>query len=414
MTVHEEISGTPAAAPAAWATASQLARALRRREVSSRELLTGYLDRIDRLDRQLGAVVTLDADRAYDEAADADQAIARGEPLGPLHGLPVPVKDSIEVAGMRTTAGAPELGSHVPGRDAVAVARLRAGGAIVFGKTNTPTFAADAQTENTVFGRTSNPWDVSRSPGGSSGGPAAAVAAGLCALDLGSDLGGSIRMPAGYCGVYGLRPSAGLVPVRGHIPPRPGDLLAPDLAVIGPLTRGARDLELVLDAIAGPDDANAVAWRLRLPPPRAGSLGGYRVAVWLDDPSCPVDDEVLEVLDAAVQAIRGPGALVDTSVRPADLRASKRLFQLLVQPQLAHLMTDAQFDDALTAAGGNCEHPHARWARMVTQRVREHTMSAEGAARLAARWAATFRDWDVLLCPYETSRVFLWEAWLAP
>lgn len=168
-----------------------------------------------------------------DPRGAADQAAARGEQLGPLHGLPVSIKDSIETASLRTTCGAPELAGYLPARDATAVARLRAAGAIVFAKTNTPTWASAAQTVNPVFGTTNNPWDTGRSPGGSSGGPAAAVAAGLTGFDLGSDLGGSIRTPAGYCGVYGLRPSYGVVPLRGHLPPPPGALGDIDMAVLG-------------------------------------------------------------------------------------------------------------------------------------------------------------------------------------
>lgn len=196
-----------------WETAASLVSALCRREISSRELLDGYLERVD---PALNAVITLDVERARAEAAAADEAAARGEVLGPLHGLPITVKDSIETAGLRTTCGVPQLAEHVPARDAVAVARLRAAGAAVFGKTNTSAYVADAQTYNAVFGTTNNPWDPTRTPGGSSGGPAAAVATASTALDLGSDMGGSIRMPAGYCGVFGLRPSFGIVPTRGR------------------------------------------------------------------------------------------------------------------------------------------------------------------------------------------------------
>jgi amidase len=383
----------------AFEPASRLVTRLRRRELSSRELLDLYLDRIDRDGSRLNAVVTVDAERARAEAAAADEAAARGETLGPLHGLPVTVKDSIETASMRTTCGAPELSGHVPERDATAVARLRAAGAIVFGKTNTPTWAGEAQTYNPVFGTTNHPWDPARSPGGSSGGSAAAVGAGHTGLDLGSDLGGSIRMPAGYCGVYGLRPSRGLVPLRGHLPPPPGALGDIDMAIVGPLARSAEDLALALDVLAGPDEAHAVAWRLALPPPRAERLSGYRVAAWLDDPAYPIDAPVLDVLAGAVDALRREEVKVDDHDGPVDLRESAQLFQRLAQPLVAAALDQRDFDELARVAASGAGTTRARWARHVTASVRDRDLAHERRLRLAAAWARLFRDYDVLLCP---------------
>ena len=221
----------------AFESATALTARLRSREISSCELLRHYRARIERFNPAVNAVVTLD-ERAFEQAAAADAALARGESWGPLHGLPITIKDSLETAGLRTTAGAPEYAAHVPARDADAVARLRAAGAIVFGKTNLPAYAADCQTFNPIFGTTRNPWNLERAVGGSSGGAAAAVAAGLTGLDLGSDLGGSIRNPAGYCGVYGLRPSYGIIPTRGHVPGPPGSLAELDMVTVG--STGAR------------------------------------------------------------------------------------------------------------------------------------------------------------------------------
>ena len=187
----------------AFRSAHELARAVREREVSCRELVEGYLSRIAALNPMVNAVVTLDAEGARRRAAEADEALARGELWGPLHGVPVTVKDSLETAGMRTTCGVRELADHVPDRDAVAVARLRSAGAVLLGKTNLPPWTMDVHTVNDVFGCTNNPWDLTRSPGGSSGGAAAALAAGLTGLEVGSDIGGSIRNPAHFCGVYG-------------------------------------------------------------------------------------------------------------------------------------------------------------------------------------------------------------------
>src|SRR6266849_1336134 len=255
-------------------SATALAAALRRREIGCQELLDRYLERVARLNPALNAIVTLDAERARAAAERADRELASG----PLHGLPMTVKDTFETAGLRTTAGAPVLADYVPASDASAVARLRAAGALIFGKTNTPTFAADAQTYNPVFGTTNNPWDRARSPGGSSGGSAVAMAAGLSALELGSDIGGSIRNPAHYCGVYGHKPTHGIVPGRGHIPGPPGTLAEVDIGVVGPLARSADDLDLALSVLAGPAEDRGRAWLLELPPPRRGSLREYHVA----------------------------------------------------------------------------------------------------------------------------------------
>ncbi len=215
----------------ATATTTDLTMAIRRRELSSRELLDFLLARADLVNPALNAIVARDAERAREAAATADEQTARGNQTGPLHGLPMTVKDVWETEGLVTTSGAPELAQYVPSADALAVRRLKAAGAIIFGKTNTPLYAGDWQTYNDVYGRTSNPWDVTRTAGGSSGGAAAAIAAGLTPLELGSDIGGSIRNPSHYNGIYGLKPSWGVVPVRGHIPGPPGSLLTVDVGV---------------------------------------------------------------------------------------------------------------------------------------------------------------------------------------
>src|SRR6185503_706307 len=208
----------------AFRPAVALTKALRAGELGSRELLEHYVARVERLNPRVNAIVTLDLGRARRRADAADAARTRGELWGPLHGVPMTIKDSFETAGLRSTCGVPELAEHVPAHDATAVARIAAAGAVVFGKTNAPTWAMDVQTYNPVFGTTNNPWDTTRSPGGSSGGAAAAVAAGLTGLELGSDIGGSIRNPTHYCGVYGHKASYGIVPLRGHIPGPPGTL----------------------------------------------------------------------------------------------------------------------------------------------------------------------------------------------
>lgn len=311
--------------------AHRLAEGIRRRDFSSRELLDEYLDRIARLNPPLNAVVTLDVDGARRAADAADAALGHGEVAGPLHGIPMTVKDSFETAGIRTTCGVREW-DRVPERDADAVGRLRDAGAVIFGKTNVPAMAADWQTVNPIFGPTNNPWDTSRSTGGSSGGAAAALAVGLTALELGSDIAGSIRLPCNWCGVCGHKPSWGLVPQRGHLPPPPGALAAVDLAVMGPLARDVADLEMALNVLAGPAAADATGWRLELPPRRASVLNRLRIALWLDDPAYPVERDVATVLESAVAALADAGANLVEAAPPVSLPDVVRLHMELLYP----------------------------------------------------------------------------------
>jgi amidase len=311
--------------------AHTLAAAIQRRELSSRELLEHYLARVARLNPPLNAVVTLDADAARRAADAADAALARGEVIGPLHGVPMTIKDTYQTAGMRTTCGL-QAWDHIPEHDAEAVRRLRAAGALIFGKTNTPAFAGDWQTFNPIFGTTNNPWDTTRSTGGSSGGAAAAVATGMTALELGSDIAGSIRLPSNWCGVCGHKPSWGIVPQRGHLPPPPGALANSDLGVMGPMARDVADLELALDVLAGPAGPAAVGWRLALPPARASTLRELRLALWLDDPAYPVETDVAAVLESAVAALQQAGTHFVDSPPPVALPDVVGLHQELLYP----------------------------------------------------------------------------------
>lgn len=386
----------------AFHTATEQLAALRDGRLSSVELLELHLERVERLDGEINAMVTVDADGARRQARAADEARARGERLGPLHGLPITIKDCFETAGIRTTAGAPFLADYVPERDADAVARLRGAGAIVFGKTNVPFFTADGQAYNDVAGTTNNPWDLSRTPGGSSGGAAAAVAAGMSPLDLGSDISGSIRIPASYSGVWGIKPSYGIVPLRGHIPGPPGALAPADLNGLGPLARGADDLELALDVLAGPTEADAIAWRLQLPPARRAALGDYRLAVWLDDEACPVDREVVAVLRRAVDALADAGAQIDERPPPVSMADSIRIHRTLLKGVSASGLTDEQFaavqelTRTLDPADTSVRALHARW---LTQTKRDWNVANEERWVARARWAEFFAEYDGFLSP---------------
>ncbi len=384
----------------AFASTTALAERLRRREIGCLELLEHYLARIARENPRLNAVVTLDAERARTRAREADAALARGESWGPLHGVPFTVKDSYETAGLRTTCGWVQIADHVPTADAHVVARVRAAGAVVFGKTNVPTLASDVQSYNPIFGTTNNPWDVARTPGGSSGGAAAAIAAGLTGGEIGSDIGGSIRTPSGWCGVYGHKPTWGIVCGRGHIPGPPGTLADVDLGVFGPIGRAADDLDVGLDLMVGPSPEDATAWRIELPPARRTRLRDYRVAAWLDDPSCPVDADVRGVLETAVGALRRAGVTV-VERRPAfDFADLVQSYFKMLYPIVLAGMPDAGFENLVRMADSlPAGDPLALAARAATIRYREWIGLHERRTRVQATFADFFRDVDVLLMP---------------
>ncbi|MEV7832170.1 amidase [Streptomyces subrutilus] len=400
-TAHSRAGGRGARADLHLAPAREQLAALRRRTITSRELLEQYLLHIAKANPALNAVVTLDAAGARAAADAADRHLAAtGKPLGALHGLPLTVKDALETKGLRTTCGSPDLTAHVPERDADAVARLRAAGAVIVGKTNVPVMCQDLQTSNPLFGTTKNPYDATRTAGGSSGGPAAAVAAGLTSLDVGSDLAGSLRLPAAYCGVYALRPSGGIVPTRGHIPRPPGWLTSSDMLTLGPVARTADDLGLLLDVLAAPAPADAAAWRVELPAPRRKRLADYRVGVWRDDPYCHVDGDTRRVLDEVVRLLRSAGAGVDETARPVDLAGSDRLFQRLMYATASATATDAGFaEDVAAAEKVPADAPGGLFLHARTMRHRDWLRANEEREELRGRWAAYFATHDALVTP---------------
>ncbi len=336
-------TGNPAAAGA-----REIAAAIAGGRTTSRRIVEEHLERIDALNPTLNAVVTLDRAGALAAADVADRAIAEGGPRGPLHGVPVTIKDTFATAGLRTTAGSRRLAGYVPTRDATVVLRLRQAGAVILGKTNTPEFATGAETTNSVFGRTVNPWDHARTAGGSSGGSAAAVAAGLTPLDIGSDIGGSIRTPAHFCGVFALKPTDNLVSPIGHIPPPPGAPwgLLRTLLSVGPLARSVDDLVLALEAIAGPDIARpdvAPVPMNRVEPPSADRL---RIA-WWDEFGVPVTAETRSTLRDTAARLEAKGARVERAA-PEDFDP----------PSLAALSSEIQMA-AASARGTPLHLPRA-------------------------------------------------------
>lgn len=381
----------------AFLSAIAIAKQIREHRTSSREALDYFLARVEALDKPINSVVTVDAARARMEADAADAALARGEIRGPLHGVPMTVKDSFQTAGMRTTSGAPELSAFIPQEDAWPVARLREAGAIIFGKTNLPIYAGDMQSYNEVFGTTNNPHDVSRTPGGSSGGSAAALACGFTPIELGSDIGGSIRLPSHMSGVVGHKPSYGIVPAHGQIPGPPGTLTLADLAVAGPMARTIEDLELGLNILAGPNRWEYPAWRLELPPPRQGSLKDYRVAAWLDDPICRVEPEVRALLENATQTLASTGVTVDYSARPAfTLEKVAATFSALLQAALSGGVPFDRIDKYAVATG---DTPAAQIKRLQAMRHRQWLSHNERRQQMRKRCEEFFKRCDAILLP---------------
>ncbi|MEO3976910.1 amidase family protein [Streptomyces sp. CAU 1734] len=378
--------------------------ALRRRRITSRKLLELHLTHIARTNPVLNAVITLDAEGARAAADTADRHLAAtGRPLGPLHGLPMTVKDSLEVKGMRTTCGSPSLTDHVPDRDADVVTLLRSAGAIIIGHTNTPAMCQDIQTANSLFGKTVNPFNAERTAGGSSGGAAAAVAAGFTSLEIGSDLAGSLRLPAAYCGVYALRTSRGtspVVPARGHIPRPPGWATTSDMTVLGPVARTVDDLSLLLDVIAAPAPADRAGWTIGLPAPAKSRLGDYRVGVWADDAYCRVDAETRQLLARVAGILQDLGATVDDTTRPVGFAESDILFQRLLYATASASATDEGFAADIAAAEKiPAGDPAGRYLHSRTMRHRDWCVADEARHGLRAAWDRYFAEHDILITP---------------
>ena len=292
-----------------FSSATSIARAVQAGEVSAVEVVEAHLQRIDEVNPKLNAVVKLAGDRAIAEAKAADEALARGESMGAFHGVPITIKDSHDTEGIVSTGGTLGRRDFVPDADATAVARMRAAGAIVLGKTNTPEFTLSFETDNLVYGQTNNPYDVSRTPGGSSGGAGAIIAAGGSAMDLGTDTGGSIRVPSAFCGLAGLKPTSGRVPRTGHIVPW-GLGGMDSLTTIGPMARYVEDLWLGFSTIAGPDGIDPFIHPVPLNDPASIDVGGLRVAFYTDNGTVSPTAEVEASVRSAAEAIAASGAEV--------------------------------------------------------------------------------------------------------
>ncbi|MFE9674475.1 amidase [Streptomyces sp. NPDC006259] len=392
-------------------TAEELAGALRAGEVTSAELTDEAIARIERDDETIHAICVPDFDRARAAARGADRARARGEDR-PLLGIPVTVKESYDVAGLPTTWGMPHHRDHLPAEDAVQVSRLKAAGAVVLGKTNVPFGLQDVQSFNDLYGTTNNPWDHARTPGGSSGGSAAALASGFGALSIGSDLAGSLRTPAHFCGVYAHKPTLGLAATRGMVPPpEPAWPVDMDLAVVGPMARGARDLALLLDVMAGPDPLTlGLAHQVRLPPARHERLRDFRVLVLDEHPLIPTGSAVRAGVDRVVDALVDGGARVarDSPLLPDLTEAAVLYTQLLFSGSVARFPVESYEHLQARAAGLDADDRSLDAARLRAMVFSHRDWIGTNGRRELHRhgWRRFFAEFDAVVCPITPTPAF--------
>ena len=389
-------------------TATELVEKIRQRDISSVELTRLYIDRIERLDGDVNAVIARTFEDALAAAETADKSVAAGAELGPLHGLPMTIKESYAMAGLRTTWGNELFRNNVARADGLAVRRFREAGAHFLGKTNVPVDLADFQSYNPIYGTTGNPWDLERTPGGSSGGSAAALAAGFTGLEAGSDIGGSIRNPAHFCGVFGHKPTYGVVPMQGH--ELVENLPEADLAVCGPLARGALDLHWAMVIMAKPAPREAIAWQLDIPCADFERLADLRVALWPTDDLAPVSDEVAKRVQMVGQVLRDAGATVSEDARPDfDLAEADRNYLTLLNAVMTGAMTDADEARWREAVAGLAPDDQSRDAVMARAAVLSHRAWIRANTyreRLRAAWDRFFQDWDILVCPQMATTAF--------
>ncbi|MFD6353217.1 amidase [Nocardia tengchongensis] len=392
-------------------SAEELSAALRAGEVTSVELTDEAIARIERDDKVINAICVPDFDRARAAARRADQALARGEDR-PLLGIPVTVKESYDMAGLPTTWGMPQHANFVPAEDAVQVSRLKAAGAVLLGKTNVPLMLRDIQSFNEIYGTTNNPWDHGRTSGGSSGGSAAALASGFGALSIGSDLAGSLRTPAHFCGIYAHKPTLGLAPTRGMAPPPtpalPADL---DLAVVGPMARTARDLTLLLDVMAAPDPlTHGIAYDVALPPARHDRLSDFRVLIIEDHPLIPTGSAVRATVNRVAEALIDEGARVErhSPLLPDPTEAATLYMQLMLSNAAASLPIDV-YEQLRTHTAALSPDDRSLDAARLRGMVLSHRDWVETNNRRELHrqsWRQLFTEFDAVVCPITPTPAF--------
>jgi len=395
-----------------FSTAVELSAALKAKQVSSVELTRDAIARIERHDGKINAICVRDFDRAMEAARAADTALARGEHK-PLLGIPVTVKESYNIAGLPTTWGIPEQKNFIAKDDALAVTRVKDSGGVILGKTNVPLGLGDWQSYNDIYGTTNNPYDLTRTPGGSSGGSSAALAAGYGPLSIGSDIGGSLRVPAFHCGVYAHKPTYGIVPNRGHVaPPLPPLPFGRDLAVIGPMARSAADLSLLLDVMAGPDPIEAgIAFKMELPAPRHTALKDFRVLLIDSDPLLPTDKDVRGAIEALAGKLGKAGVTVSrqSPLLPEFATSSHIYLRLLMALMGANFPPDVQAGARAAAAEFKPDDMSLRAARLhgVNLSHRDWLVADGGRTRIRAQWRELFQSFDAVICPIMPTPAYL-------
>jgi amidase len=385
----------------AFASASTAAKAVSRGEVTSLELMRATLERVEMYNPRLNAIITLLAKDALAAAEAADKLAKSGEELGPLHGVPVTVKDCFEMKGVRTTAGSKSLANHVPTHDSAPVERLKAAGAIIIGHTNVSEMAFDWQSYNDIFGTTNNPWDLKLTPGGSTGGGAAALAAGLTFLEVGSDIGGSIRVPSHFCGLYGHKPSLGTVSARGHIPPAPGlPVGEPVFSVAGPMARSAEDLNLAMKILGGADGEAEKAWTWTMLEPKKKKLDYYHIGYVTDDPSCRTSSEVKTPLAKMINALKDAGVEAEEGW-PEGIEP-KRLFddyRYIRYASSAGAQTNTRIKELLEVENVDDGSDEYIAAHAYASPVKDFQDALWRRAQAQEAWRDYFGDFDAFLTP---------------
>ena len=384
-------------------SAHEILEKIKQREVSSLEVLESFLAQVEKVNPKINAIVALDAERAKEKAIEADNKINLKSKLGPLHGLPMTIKDAFEVEGIVSTGGNPAWKDNIPKRNAEAVQRLVDAGAIIFGKTNVPFLSSDLQSFNKIYGTTNNPWDLERTPGGSSGGSAAALAAGMTPLELGSDIGGSIRVPAHFCGLYGHKPSYNIISEVGHMPPPPGSILTGNgLSVAGPLARSPEDLEIALDILVSAQEQDSHAWKVKLPKARTKKTKELKIAVWPDEPYAEADNEITNLIKDTAEDLRYAGAKVETVDLPISFEEIDKIYSLLLNPLMLAGSPKATFETLAKLNESLDPNDVSELAKVARGSVLKHAdwvLVNAMRQNMRQKWREFFNKFDVILCP---------------
>jgi amidase len=383
-------------------SASEVAALIRDKKISSFELTDIILSRIKKFDKEINAFNVVLEEEAIKRAREADAALARGEIWGPLHGVPIDIKDSFSIKGVITTAGNPSLSNYVPENDAAAVARLRSAGAVILGNTNVPFMLDDHQSFNEIYGRTNNPWNLERTPGGSTGGGAAALAAGLSYLCIGSDTAGSIRVPANFCGVFGHKPTVDVISKKGQIPPLPGGspYISNGLSVAGPLARSAADLKLLLEICGGPDQPDSLAYSWKLLKERKTDLKEYRIRYVTDDRLCPVSSEIKPVMESAIERFKREGVSL-TQGWPENINPEEQFnnYLYLLHAHMSGGVSESEIESLASMAKSKEETPTVIRARASIFSHKYFRTWDSGRILAREKWQSFFKDYDAIIMP---------------